>query len=326
MAFVCYPHKEAHDAVAALIDAGIRVVDLSADFRLKDPEGYSTWYNFVHPRPDLVAEAVYGVPELYREEIAKARLVANPGCYPTSVLLGVAPVAGEIDGMGVIADSKSGVSGAGRTPSEKTHFCSVTEDFKAYSEVGHRHTSEMLQELALMAGRPLPVSFTPHLLPVDRGILSTLYFKPVNGFIGQDAWLAKYRELLRRRDLRGGCRARPGTLRSAGHQLLPHDRAGGQGRGPGEGVLGHRQSCERRFRPSRAEHELHVRSGGGSGTEEESMSGGSSGGPNHPIVVAPLTSRIFTLPAGVTLEEPDGASPGATHAAWLSWPGAWSPV
>jgi|WetSurMetagenome_2_1015567.scaffolds.fasta_scaffold13481_2 N-acetyl-gamma-glutamyl-phosphate reductase len=194
VAFVCYPHKEAHDAVAALIDAGIRVVDLSADFRLKDPEGYSTWYNFVHPRPDLVAEAVYGIPELYRKEVAKARLVANPGCYPTSVLLGLAPVAGEIDGMGVIADSKSGVSGAGRTPTEKTHFCSVTEDFKAYSEVGHRHTSEMLQELALIAGRPLPVSFTPHLLPVDRGILSTLYFKPVNGLIGQDAWLAKYRE------------------------------------------------------------------------------------------------------------------------------------
>ena len=193
VAFVCYPHKEAHDAVAALVDAGVRVVDLSADFRLKDPSAYTAWYNFEHPRPDLVAEAVYGVPELYRAEIAKARLVANPGCYPTSVLLGLAPVASEIDELGVIADSKSGVSGAGRTPSDKTHFCAVTEDFRAYSEVGHRHTSEMLQELALAAGRSVPVSFTPHLLPVDRGILSTLYFRPRHGFVGQDAWLQKYR-------------------------------------------------------------------------------------------------------------------------------------
>ena len=193
VAFVCYPHKEAHDTVAELIDAGCRVVDLSADFRLKDPEDYRTWYGFDHPRPDLVGEAVYGIPELYREQIAKARLVANPGCYPTGFLLGLMPAAGDIDSSGVIADSKSGVSGAGRNPSERTHFCAVTENFKPYSEVGHRHTSEMLQELGIAAGRHVPVSFTPHLLPVERGILSTLYFRPKGGLIGQDAWLEKYR-------------------------------------------------------------------------------------------------------------------------------------
>jgi N-acetyl-gamma-glutamyl-phosphate reductase len=120
---------------------------------------------------------VYGLPEAYRVAIKTARLVANPGCYPTGMLLGLLPLADEIDGLGVIVDSKSGVSGAGRTPSEKTHFCSVTEDFKSYSEVGHRHTAEMLQELALAGGKELPVSFTPHLLPVDRGILSTMYLR-----------------------------------------------------------------------------------------------------------------------------------------------------
>lgn len=191
--FVCYPHKEAHDAVAELVDAGHKVVDLSADFRLKDPQGYKAWYGFEHPRPDLVAEAVYGIPELYRAQIANARLVANPGCYPTGFLLGLVPAAGEIDVLGVIADSKSGVSGAGRNPSERTHFCAVTENFKPYSEVGHRHTSEMVQELGIAAGHEIAVSFTPHLLPVDRGILSTLYFRPRRGMIGQEAWLEQYR-------------------------------------------------------------------------------------------------------------------------------------
>ncbi|OFW61304.1 MAG: N-acetyl-gamma-glutamyl-phosphate reductase [Actinobacteria bacterium RBG_16_64_13] len=193
VAFVCYPHAEAHAAVAALVDAGCKVVDLSADFRLKDPEAYTTWYGFTHPRRDLVAEAVYGLPEVYREKIAGARLVANPGCYPTGMLLGLLPVAGRIDGSGVIVDSKSGVSGAGRTPSDKTHFCAVTGNFRAYSEVGHRHTAEMLQELGLAAGQGLPVAFTPHLLPVERGILSTLYFRPVGGFVGTDKWLELYR-------------------------------------------------------------------------------------------------------------------------------------
>ena len=193
IAFVCYPHAEAYAVVAELVDKGCRVVDLSADYRLKDPAGYERWYGFTHPRPDLVAEAVFGLPEVYRKTITAARIVANPGCYPTSMILGLLPAVADIDAGGVIVDSKSGVSGAGRTPSDKTHFCAVDDNFKAYSEVGHRHTAEMVQELAASAGVPLPVSFTPHLLPVDRGILSTMYFRPKSGLIGTDAWLEKYR-------------------------------------------------------------------------------------------------------------------------------------
>jgi len=192
VAFVCYPHAEAHGVVAELVDAGCRVVDLSADFRLKAVSDYKEWYGFDHPRADLVGEAVYGLPEVYRDRVASARVVANPGCYPTGMLLGLLPVASEIE-EGVIVDSKSGVSGAGRTPSDKTHFCAVSGNFRSYSEVGHRHTAEMVQELALAAGRPVPVSFTPHLLPVDRGILSTLYFRPSGGLLDTQSWLERYR-------------------------------------------------------------------------------------------------------------------------------------
>ena len=193
VAFVCYPHAEAYAVVAELVERGCRVVDLSADYRLKDPAGYERWYGFTHPRPDLVAEAVFGLPEVYREAISTARLVANPGCYPTSMILGLLPVVADIDDIGVIVDSKSGVSGAGRSPTEKTHFCAVHDNFRAYSEVGHRHTAEMTQELGAAAGASLPVSFTPHLLPVDRGILSTMYFRPRTGLAGTDTWLEKYR-------------------------------------------------------------------------------------------------------------------------------------
>jgi N-acetyl-gamma-glutamyl-phosphate reductase len=193
VAFVCYPHAEAHQVAAPLVDAGCRVVDLSADFRLKDPLAYRTWYGFDHPRPDLVAEAVFGLPEKYRAQVAPARLVANPGCYPTGMLLGLLPVAADVHGGGVVVDSKSGVSGAGRNPSDKTHFCAVTGSFRAYSEVGHRHTAEMVQELSLAAGQALAVSFTPHLLPVDRGILSTIYFRPHDLDVSTEAWLEKYR-------------------------------------------------------------------------------------------------------------------------------------
>ena len=194
VAFVCYPHAEAYAVVAELVDKGCRVVDLSADYRLKDPAGYEQWYGFAHPRADLVAEAVFGLPEVYRKAISAARIVANPGCYPTSMILGLLPAVAEISAGGVIVDSKSGVSGAGRTASEKTHFCAVDENFKAYGEVGHRHTAEMMQELAAAAGASLPVSFTPHLLPVDRGIFSTIYFRPKNGLRGNEAWEQLYRD------------------------------------------------------------------------------------------------------------------------------------
>lgn len=175
VAFVCYPHAEAHPVVAELAGRGVRVIDLSADFRLRALGDYEKWYGFRHGFPDLVAEAVYGLPELYREQIRTARVVANPGCYPTSVILAVAPLADKLAPAALIVDSKSGVSGAGRTANDKTHFCSVHDNFKAYSEVGHRHTAEMIQEISRLAGREVALSFTPHLLPVDRGILSVVY-------------------------------------------------------------------------------------------------------------------------------------------------------
>lgn len=194
VAFVCYPHAASYQVVVGLVESGCKVIDLSADFRLKDPSAYVSWYGFEHPRADLVEEAVFGLPEKYRSQVQHARLVANPGCYPTGALLCLLPIAGQIDQTGVIVDSKSGVSGAGRTPSQKTHFCEVTDDFKAYSEVGHRHTAEMVQEVSLAAAKPVGVSFTPHLLPVDRGIFTSVYFRPTEGLIGSDAWLQKYRE------------------------------------------------------------------------------------------------------------------------------------
>jgi N-acetyl-gamma-glutamyl-phosphate reductase len=216
VAFVCYPHAESHGVVAALLDEGCRVIDLSADFRLKDPDGYRTWYGFMHPRPDLVAEAVFGLPEKYRAEVKGARLVANPGCYSTAMLLSVLPAAGDIGEGGVIVDSKSGVSGAGRTPSEKTHFCAVSGDFRAYSEVGHRHTAEMLQELSLAAGNNVQVSFTPHLLPVDRGIFSSVYFRPARGLIGTESRINIYREFYRGEPFVEVCDHVPGLAEVAG--------------------------------------------------------------------------------------------------------------
>ena len=187
VAFACYPHAQSHPVVAELVEAGVRVVDLSADFRLTDPSWYDPWYGFTHPRPDLLEETVYGLPEAYRDAVRSARLVANPGCFPTGMLLGLLPLA-RTGGMPpvVIVDAKSGVSGAGRTPTDKTHFSAVHDNFRAYSEVGHRHTPEMAQELSLAAGSQVAVSFTPHLLPVDRGILSTMYVPFAHA--GRDSW------------------------------------------------------------------------------------------------------------------------------------------
>lgn len=186
VAFVCYPHAQAHPLVAELLKRDVRVIDLSADFRLKDAALYPEWYGFEHPAAGLLHEAVYGLPEVYRAGIAGARLVANPGCFPTGMLLGLLPLARRgLVASPVVVDSASGVSGAGRKPTEKTHFSEVHNNFRAYSEVGHRHTPEMAQELSLLAGVPLAVSFTPHLLPVDRGILSTLYVRPS---AGEDLW------------------------------------------------------------------------------------------------------------------------------------------
>jgi N-acetyl-gamma-glutamyl-phosphate reductase len=183
--FCCLPHATAQAPVARAIAAGARVVDLSADYRLRDPASYRRWYGHEHHHAALLAEAVYGLPELHRDRIAGARLVANPGCYPTSVILGLAPAAaaGWLAGS-VIADSKSGVSGAGRSPSLKTHFVEANENLSPYG-IGrsHRHLPEMEQELVALGASAATwgLVFTPHLLPVNRGILSTIYLALPDG-------------------------------------------------------------------------------------------------------------------------------------------------
>lgn len=175
--FTAVPHKTAMDLVPILLTAGKKVVDLSADYRIHDPAVYETWYQ-EHSSPELLGEAAYGLPELYRQQIKTARLTANPGCYPTSVILALVPLlrAGLIDPATLIIDSKSGTSGAGRAASVGTLFCEVTDGFKPYKVGGtHRHIPEIEQELSIAAGTPVTVSFTPHLLPISRGILSTIY-------------------------------------------------------------------------------------------------------------------------------------------------------
>ncbi len=194
--FLCLPHGETTIATARdVLAAGARVIDLSNDFRLRDPATYQRWFRHEHGAPELLREAVYGLPELYRKEIKTARLVANPGCYPTSVLLPLIPLAeaGLLDGQ-VIVDAKSGVSGAGRSLSLKTHFVEVNENFAPYN-IGHthRHIAEMEQELSAAAGTPIHVIFSPHLLPVSRGILATIYVR-LAADMTQDALRALYSE------------------------------------------------------------------------------------------------------------------------------------
>lgn len=174
--FTAVPHQTAMDIVPQLVSAGKKVVDLSADFRLHDPQVYEQWYQ-AHTAKDLLATAIYGLPELHRAEIVKAQLVANPGCYPTSVLLGLAPLlkAGLVDPQTIIIDAKSGASGAGRAAQVGSLYCEVADGFKAYKVGEHRHTPEIEQELSWLCGKSVTVSFTPHLLPMSRGILSTIY-------------------------------------------------------------------------------------------------------------------------------------------------------
>lgn len=174
--FLAVPHKTAMELVPKFIEAGKKVVDLSADFRIHDASVYEAWYQ-PHSAAQYLAEAVYGLPELYRDKIAAARLVANPGCYPTSIILGLAPLlkAGVVDPETLVVDSKSGVSGAGRGANVGSLYCEMGEGFKAYKVGEHRHTPEIEQEISLLAGKSVVISFTPHLLPMSRGILSTIY-------------------------------------------------------------------------------------------------------------------------------------------------------
>jgi N-acetyl-gamma-glutamyl-phosphate reductase len=176
LAFFCLPHGESQAAVAAAVDQGLKVVDLSADFRLNKLSDYNRWYGN-HLRPELMKSAVYGLPEIYRERIRAARHTANPGCYPTGVILGVAPFlrAGLAEPIRVIADMKSGVSGAGRKAVLEYSFCEVHDDLRPYNLYAHRHTAEMEQELSRAAGKRVRVTFTPHLAPLARGILGTIY-------------------------------------------------------------------------------------------------------------------------------------------------------
>ncbi len=179
-AFSALPHHTSAEVIPGLLRDGLRVVDISGDFRLKDPDAYHRWYGIVHPAPGLLAEAVYGLPELHGAEIPGARLIANPGCYPTSAILGLAPLVSRAD-REFIVDSKSGISGAGRTMKlNVNHYCEVNESVMAYGLEGHRHQPEIAQELdealhRATSERGVEVLFTPHIVPMTRGILSTSY-------------------------------------------------------------------------------------------------------------------------------------------------------
>jgi N-acetyl-gamma-glutamyl-phosphate reductase len=180
VAFGCLPHGTSMESIPPLVAQGIRVVDLSADYRLRDAAVYQEWYKEPHHDAANLAHAVYGLPEVYGDRIRTAKLVANPGCYPQTAILGLAPLVakGLIEPAGIIVDSKSGVSGAGRTTKLTTHFPECNESVSAYSVGTHRHTPEIEQVLSDIARSPISVIFTPHLMPMDRGILSTMYAVP----------------------------------------------------------------------------------------------------------------------------------------------------
>lgn len=178
--FCCLPHGVSATIVPQLLDAGVKVIDLSADYRLEDPETYAAWYNQKHPDPARLGKVPYGLPELFREQIRGSSLVANPGCFPTSAILPLAPLlkAGLIEPKGIVVDSKTGVSGGGRTPKLTFHFPECNESVSAYNIGRHRHTPEMDQILSKVAGEGVEVIFSPHLIPMDRGILTTTYSIP----------------------------------------------------------------------------------------------------------------------------------------------------
>ncbi|MDN5873194.1 MAG: N-acetyl-gamma-glutamyl-phosphate reductase [Sinobacteraceae bacterium] len=186
--FFATPHGAAMAQAPALVQAGVRIIDVSADFRLHDPALYERWYKQPHQCPDLLQEAVYGLPELHRDAIRSARVIGNPGCYPTSVQLAMLPLveAGVVDASHIIANCASGVSGAGRTVREDLLYCESADNFRAYGVNGHRHSAEIDQELAEAADAPVKVLFVPHLTPLIRGIHSTVYAPIQNDWKGND--------------------------------------------------------------------------------------------------------------------------------------------
>jgi N-acetyl-gamma-glutamyl-phosphate reductase len=224
LVFSAMPHKASAETLAPLVKAGVKAVDISADFRLKDAGAYPEWYQFDHPAADLLGEAVYGLPEIYRSEVSKARLVANPGCYPTSAILAFAPAlrAGLVR-SDVIFDSKSGVSGAGRTLSLTSHFCEANENVSAYGLAGHRHLPEIVQELTQVnRGKAVSVTFVPHLIPMTRGILTTCYAQLVEGKLGSnpnESVKQIYRDYYKGMPFTRVVNAPPGTKHTLGSNL-----------------------------------------------------------------------------------------------------------
>lgn len=195
--FLATPNEFSHEVTPALLETGATVVDLSGAFRLRDQALYEKFYGFAHTRPDLLARAVYGLTEFAREQLRGAQLIANPGCYPTSILTPLLPLrqAGLLDeSQPIICDAKSGVTGAGKTPTAATHFVEVSESFKTYNVFKHRHTPEIAQGLGV-SNEASRLIFTPHLLPINRGILSTIYLKLKDGATRQDvlrAWHSQF--------------------------------------------------------------------------------------------------------------------------------------
>ncbi|MGI5885208.1 MAG: N-acetyl-gamma-glutamyl-phosphate reductase [Candidatus Spyradocola sp.] len=191
--FTSLPHGASGEVIPRLYEAGTRVIDMSGDFRYDDVKTYEAWYGVTHARPDLLDVSVYGLTELHREEIRGARLIGNPGCYTTCSILAAAPLlrAGLVSAQNIIIDAKSGVTGAGAKPTQGSHFCEVDESLKAYNVARHRHTSEIEQELTKAAGETVLVSFTPHLVPIKRGILSTVYLN-LNKGVGEAEIRAAY--------------------------------------------------------------------------------------------------------------------------------------
>ncbi|HVM31402.1 MAG TPA: N-acetyl-gamma-glutamyl-phosphate reductase [Candidatus Limnocylindrales bacterium] len=183
--FLGMPHGAAAEAVPGLLERNLAVVDLGPDFRLREPAGYPRWYRYEHPRPDLLGEAVYGLPELHRAELARLRgserrVIASPGCYATTSILALAPLARAGLLGDVVIDAKSGVSGAGREPKAEMMYSEINESVRAYGVGGHRHIAEIEQELGMLCGSPIqPVDFLPHLVPMTRGILASCHVRPL---------------------------------------------------------------------------------------------------------------------------------------------------
>jgi len=197
LVFLGLPHGTSMDFVAAQTPDGPAIIDLSGDCRLSDPAVYEEWYGIKHRAADRLSDAVFGLPELFRDELPGARLVANPGCYPTAAILALAPLIrrGLVRPGGLVVDAKSGVTGAGASAKPTTHFPDVFGDFRAYNLFRHRHTPEIESILGRLAGADVQVLFTPHLLPVDRGILVTCYAEPADGADAdsvRDAFVADY--------------------------------------------------------------------------------------------------------------------------------------